>query len=914
MAGGQIGPTAQLANLVRAHRHRAGLTQQELAAKAGISLPALRDLEQGRRSCPRPRSLAALAEALDLDPLQVAGLTSSTVVERRPLAARAQDRPGPSPPVSSQGLWLGVLGPLEARLDGTSLPLGPPGRRAVLGLLTMDPGTVVRRDSIMDVLWGQDAPDTAGDLIQAHVSRLRKLLMPLGKGEEVITSVGRGYRLRLRTEQLDLLTFRTLAANAGTARAAGDDLVACDLYERALELWRGDPLADVDALADQPGVTQQRRQLTDVLLRYAELACCLGFHDRVLPRLDVLAAAEPLNESLHARLMIVLAGAGQQATALRVFDDLRRRLDREFGIYPSEELNDAHLRVLRQDIPLLRRSHGKRQAGQVEPAQLPAASRYFTGRDAERSVLADLLTRTRPQTGDVVIAALTGMAGIGKTALAVSWAHEVARQFPDGQLLVDLRGFCSVGSPLKPAEALYSLLAALGVPRSLIPVDTAGRTALYRATLARRRALIVLDNAVDAEQVRPLLPGSPGCLVLVTSRHRLTSLVAADGAYPIPLGGLTDGESYSLLARILGAERVIAEPTALARLIALCANLPLALCNAATRAAGRPGLPLATFVAEMEDERGRLDALDTGEPATSLRVVFSLSHARLSALASGMLQIVGMHPGPDLTVPAAVALSGLDRTRVHAAMSELCEEHLLTEHVPGRYTCHELVRAYAAESARTNIPESQRRAAVYRMLDYYLHTASAVSTLTFPQLAPRALERPSPEGLFAEYVRDAPRAKQWVKDEGSVLLALTGLAVEGRYHPHAWELPWAAGWFFSGEACWEKLADAQEAAVEIAGGLGDLAGAALAHHHLGWLRFWLGDDAGACRHIDRSMELATLLSAGRFRVPSELGVRGVRSRDAIPDALVRGGRALRLYQVKYEYVARPSPRREILES
>ena len=899
--GGDRESASRLADVVRVHRHKVGLTQQDLARKAGLSLAALRDLEQGRRSRPRSGSLAALAQALGLDSRQVAELATSAAAARRQRTALVHE-PDPSdagahwdPDTAEprQGLWLGVLGPMEASLDGTPLSLGPPGRRAMLGLLAMDPGGVVRRDTVMDVLWGQSAPSTAPSLIQAHVSRLRKLLAPGGNGNEVIASTGGGYRLQLRSEQLDLLTVKALAINAEAARGAGDDLMACDLYEQALALRRGDPLADLDVLHDQPGVADQRRQLADALLQYSEVACDLGFHDRVLPRLHALAAAEPLNERVHARLMIALAGAGQQAAAVRVYEDIRGRLDREFAIYPGEELADAHLRVLRQDIPVVRRSYGQPPSGPAVPRQLPASARYFTGRERECQMLSDLLVRASPEAGKVAVAALTGMVGVGKTALAVSWAHQVADRFPDGQLFVDLRGH--LDAPLEPAEVLRGFLVALGVPPTQLLEDTAERAALYRSTLASRRVLIVLDNARDAEQVRPLLPGSSSCPVLVTSRNRLTGLAAADGAHLLDLRGLTDGESYSLLARTLGAERVMAERAAVDELIALCARLPLALCNAVARAAVRPGLPLAMPVAEKRDKRGRLDALETGEPATSVRVVFSLSHARLSDLASGMFLMLGMQPGPEITVQAAAALAGLDRSRARVALAELCDEHLLTEQAPGRYACHELLHTYAAEAASTHVSEAEQRAAVYRMLDYYLHTASAVSVLLFPHLAPRALGGPRP-GVVPESIGDAGQAAQWALNERSALLAAIGQAVEGGYHPHAWELPWAAGWFLDGEECWRKLADAEEAALEIALRLGDLGGAALAHYHLGWLMLWLGEDTDACRHLDDFTRVATRLNGGRFQLPPDPGTEVVRSRDAIADTLVCAGRALRLYR------------------
>lgn len=345
----------RLADLIRAHRHRAGLTQQELAAKAGLSLAALRDLEQGRRSRPRRGSLAALADALGLDAIQAAELAAAAS-RRRLFTARESDPPHPGPPRapgstrSGSGIWLAVLGPLEAWRDGTPLHLGPPERRAVLGLLAAVPDAPVHRDTIIDTLWGRTPPDTAVSLVQAHISRLRKLFAPgAGQspaGDAVIASRAGCYRLRLPAQKLDLLTFRELAANAEAAWAAGDEPTACDLYEQALRLWRGDPLDGVDVLRDVPRIAELRRQLHDTLLRYAELACGRGLHDRIVPRLYALAAAEPLNERVHARLMIALAGAGQRAAAVRVYEDLRGRLDREFAIYPGEELVETHLRVL----------------------------------------------------------------------------------------------------------------------------------------------------------------------------------------------------------------------------------------------------------------------------------------------------------------------------------------------------------------------------------------------------------------------------------------------------------------------------------------------------------------------------------------------------------------------------------------
>jgi DNA-binding SARP family transcriptional activator len=893
-------PGSRFGALVREYRREAGLTQHELAARAGLSVAALRDIEQSRRRRPRTSSLDGLVNAFGLDPEQAANLVSVG----RDLAGSRLPRPdtgtaGQAEP--ARGLWLSALGSLEAWRDGTPLSLGPPTQRAVLGLLLLAPGALMRRDTIIDVLWGEEPPRTAVGLLQAHVSRLRKVLEPrkcAAGGDGVLNSSSGAYRLTLSSNELDLLVYQDLAARAAAARAAGDDVTACELYEHAVGLCRGDPLADLDLLSKHPSVILLRQQLTGVLLRYAEVACALGRYRRVLPRLQILAAAEPLNEPAHARLMIALAGAGQQAAAIRVYEDLRLRLDRELGLYPGVELAEAHLRVLCQEIRgrASKRAPARRPVpAHVVPRQLPAASRYFLGRAAELDALSGLLGPPAAEGDGVVIAALTGMAGIGKTALAVHWAHRAADRFPDGQLFVNLRGFSPVGVPLTPADAVSGFLAALGVPPERIPVDMAGQAALYRSLLAGRRMLIMLDNALDAEQIRSLLPGSPGCLVLVTSRNRLTGLAAAEGAHLLTLGVMEAGESRDLLTRILGAGRAVPEPAAVSELIVRCACLPLALCDVAARAAARPGVPLAALAAEMRDARGRLDALETGEPATSVRMVFSWSRARLSEPAARMFRLIAWHPGPDITVPAAASMAGLPRELAYLALAELSDGHLVNEHAPGRYTCHDLLRAYAQDGAPAH-SDDERRAAVHRALDHYLRTASTASAVIYPYYTQLARDQPR-SGVLPEEVGDIGQAVEWFENERQVLLAAMSQAAGEGYAPHAWALPWAAGLFFRGEPYWRKFAAAQESALAVAAELGDLTGQTLARFHLALLRFWLGEHAGACHHLDGAIELAREL--GDRRLHALIGLtraRVLQSQDRMTEATAQAGQALRLYR------------------
>jgi DNA-binding SARP family transcriptional activator len=868
--------------LVRAYRQDAGLTQRELAAKAGLSVAALRDFEQSRRCRPRPHSLAGLADALGLDPDQVAGLARAASLPRRRSAAVPAVRPPlddlDSPreahsPGQGKGLWLAALGPLEASMDGTPLYLGPPARRAVLGLLLMAPGTLVRRDTMIDVLWGDSPPRTSVGLVQAHVSRIRKLLDSRdrdGSDEGVVDSVRGAYRLSLSDAEVDLLAFRNLAARGAALRASGDDATAMECYEHAMGLWRGEPLADVDVLSDHPGITAVRQELIEVLLRYADVASELGQDSRVLPRLQALADAEPLNEPAHARLMIALAGSGRQAAAIRAYEDMRSRLNRELGIGPGEELEEGYVRVLRQDVrPGNRERVTVRRpalSGTVDvvPRQLPSAPRYIIGRASELAALSALLEANPRQANGVVIASVTGMAGIGKTALALHWAHLVAKRFPDGQLFVNLRGSGPSGTPLMPADAVRGFLAALGVPPARIPPGDDAQAALYRSLLADRRMLIVLDNALDAEQVRPLLPGSPECLVLVTSRNRLTGLAAADGSQLMMLGVLSEAESHDLLAMSLGGKRASAEPFAVSELIALCGRLPLALCDAAARASARPALPLSAIVAEMRDARRRLDVLETGESATSVRMVFSWSRAKLGERASRMFRLLGIYPGPDITDLVAASLTGITPEEAYQALAELCDEHLLTEYVPGRYICHDLLRSYAVEEAMTRESEADRRAAMRRVLDHYLHAASVASGFLCPASTEVARPRP-PQGVLLEEIGGPAQAAEWFENERHVLFTMIGQAAEGGYAPYAWDLPLVAGWYFQGEACWQRLAAAQEAALEIADRLGDLIGLATARQHLGWLRFLLGDIAAAGHHLDEAIRLAGALGDRRLR-------------------------------------------------
>jgi tetratricopeptide (TPR) repeat protein len=475
------------------------------------------------------------------------------------------------------------------------------------------------------------------------------------------------------------------------------------------------------------------------------------------------------------------------------------------------------------------------------PAQLPPAVTGFVGRTCHLDTLTALLDADEPT---VVITAIAGTAGVGKTALAVHWAHRVADRFPDGQLYVDLRGFDAGGTPVEPAVAVRGLLDGLQVPTQHVPADLATQTALYRSLLAGRRILLVLDNARDAEQVRPLLPGTPGCLAVVTSRNQLTGLVAAVGAHPLILDVLSAAEARELLARRLGADRAAAEPDAIDEIITRCARLPLALAIVAARAANVPHVPLRALVTELGDAHGPLDALAGGDPASDVRAVFSWSYRTLSPGAARLFRLLGLHPGPDIAAPAAASLAGLPLPQVPPMLAELTRIHLIVERSHGRYALHDLLHAYAAEQAQLIDTDEQRHAATRRMLDHYLHTAHAADRLLSPTRDPITLT-PARSGVTLSEITDHERAIAWFTAEHAVLLTAVDYAVTTGFDTHTWQLAWTLDTFLHRQGHRHDRAAAASAGVTAAHRSADPSVQARAHRLLALAYTRLGrlDDA-----------------------------------------------------------------------
>jgi tetratricopeptide (TPR) repeat protein/transcriptional regulator with XRE-family HTH domain len=531
------------------------------------------------------------------------------------------------------------------------------------------------------------------------------------------------------------------------------------------------------------------------------------------------------------------------------------------------------------------------------PRQLPAAIADFTGRAAEIETLTRLLDGADGSApGTVVISAIGGTAGVGKTALALRWAHQVAHRFRDGQLHVNLRGFDPSGVPTNPAEAIRGFLDALGVPPERVPPAPDAQAGLYRSLLPDKRMLIVLDNARDEQQVRPLLPASPGSLVLVTSRNQLAGLAAADGARLVSLDVLTHAEAVQLLRSRIGAGRAAGEPDAIAEIARLCACLPLALAVAGSRAAARPAFPLAALAAELRETATRLDALDSGDPSASVRAVFSWSYCQLSDAAARMFRLLGLHPGPDISVPAAASLAAISEPAARRLLRELVRDCLIAEHDPGRYAFHDLLRTYATAQARDCDSENDRAAASGRVLDHYLHTAGA-GTLQLRQSGePLVLAAPSP-GTLVGQLGGYQQALAWFEAEHRVLLAAVTFAAESGFDRHAWQLARAITEFLYIRGHYREWAASQRAALGAATRLGDVTAQAVCSRITANASIHLGDYDQALEYCTTSLRLYRQLGddIGEIlvlRTLCSLAVRQAR----YADALGYSEQALRLHQ------------------
>jgi DNA-binding SARP family transcriptional activator/tetratricopeptide (TPR) repeat protein len=787
-----------------------------------------------------------------------------------------------------------VLGSIEVGIDGRSVPLGHARQRDVLAVLLADANHPVTADQLVDRVWGERQPKQARATLYGYLSRLRDTLATLPEAN-IVRRPG-SYVLDIADPTIvDLHAFRRLVQQA---RAAGDD-DALLLLDQALRLWRADAFATLDT----PWINALRDTLDEerfaAELDLAELRLRGGQHATLLPELSARAAAHPLDERVASQMMLALHRNGRSADALDHSRRFRDRLSGELGIRPGEILRATESAIRQPDLAPAPTPPVPRAGPTTVPAQLPLVVSSFAGRESALAQLDALLPGSDPpRSPAVVVSVVSGTAGVGKTTLAVHWARRAREAFPDGQLYVNLRGFDPDGSQVSPLEAVRGFLDALGMPPARIPHGLEAQTGLYRSLLADKRVLVLLDNARDAEQVRPLLPGAPHCLTLVTSRNPLTGLAATEGAHLLRLDLLPPDQARDLLVGRLGEHRIADEPDAVEAIVNRCTGLPLALAVTAAHAAAQPQIPLSVLAEELREAENRLDTLDGGDPVTQLRAVFSWSYRTLTPEAARLFRLLGVHPGPDITAPAAASLAGAAPELTRTMLAELMQAHLLTERAPGRFSFHDLLRAYAVELARATEGDDGRRAATHRILDHYLHTAHLADQLLGPP-RDRIAPAPAQPGVVHEHPADYRQALAWLTDEHTVLLSAFRQAIEVGLDTHVWQLAAVLAAFHQRRALWCDWVATHSAALAAGHRLGDRAAMACAHRNLGSAYSFLGRYTEAPNHLEQALVLCGELGDQRGQAQAHLVLGSCRSRQNRPDdALVQAGKALELFRAQ----------------
>jgi DNA-binding SARP family transcriptional activator/Tfp pilus assembly protein PilF len=776
-------------------------------------------------------------------------------------------------------LHIGVLGPLQVLIGNRTVPIRAGRLRALLAVLAMSAGRPAAPERLATAVWGEELPGDGRRSVQLYITRLRSLL-----GADAIRTGPEGYILT--ADEVDALRFIQLLDDAAAQSDRHKELASLD---DALKLWRGAPFEGLRAIwLEQVEAPRLIDRYLAAAERSIDLNLAMGRSAEVLGQLRELTVSYPLHERFWGQLMIALYRTGRQAESLATYQRLYRLLAEDLGLRPGGAIQELHQRILIGDS-MLGTSSSQTAAIQV-PRQLPAVAAEFSGRSKSIAQLDELLRRVGDKT---TVAVIAGGAGVGKTTLALHWAHRVADRFPDGQLFVDLRGFGPSGQASKPLETIRGLLEAFGVSPSAAATDMSAQIGLYRSMLARRRVLIVLDNAVNAEQVRPLLPGGPGCLVVVTTRNEMPGLIS-DGGHPVTLDALTPEESRQLLALRLGFERVEAEPQAVEQIIKICAGLPLALSIAAARGAMLPQFDLEA-VADTLLERCSLDALATPDASTDIRALFSWSYNALSAEAQRLFRILSLHRGVDIGAAAAASLAGIPPAVVGPVLQELRMAHLLTEHLPGRFSFHELLRAYSAELLRENESDVERGEAERRLLDHYLHTAGEAALLIEPLRDPIRFT-PHRGGVTPEEFRDREQALLWFHNERSALVAMVDQAHASGHDTHAWQLAWALADYLQWRGCWHDRIVTLQTALASTRRLRNRTEQARAHRCLGTAYTKIGQYERAHNNLRQALELYLELDdpTGQVRTHQSLSSVLEQQKDHTA-ALSHVERAMELY-------------------
>ncbi|EFE68847.1 transcriptional regulator [Streptomyces viridosporus ATCC 14672] len=696
---------------------------------------------------------------------------------------RVPEQRRPGSPAEPAALRFSVLGPVRAWRGDEPVNTGSPQQRALLTALLLREGRTATAAELIDALWGEEPPQQALAAVRTYASRLRKVLDP-----GVLVSESGGYAVRgLGEGALDLAVAQERAAQAEKARNTGDLCHAREVLGRALSLWDGETLAGVPG----PYAEAQRVRLEEWRLQLLESRLDMdldqGCHAEAVSELTALTAAHPLRERLRELLMLALYRSGRQAEALAVYADTRRLLADELGVDPRPDLQELQQRILRADPGLAEPSTPSAEpaAALVRPAQLPATVPDFTGRASFVRELGEVLASASGSEGRVMaVSALAGIGGVGKTTLAVHMAHEARSAFPDGQLYVDLQG--TGPRAAEPETVLGSFLRALGTADSAIPDSLEERAALYRSVLDGRKVLVLLDNARDAAQVRPLLPGTAGCAALVTSRVRMVDLA---GAHLVDLDVMAPDEALTLFTKIVGEERVASERKAALDVVAACGFLPLAIRIAASRLAARRTWTVSVLAAKLADERRRLDELQAGDLA--VKATFELGYGQLEPAQARAFRLLGLADGPDISLAAASAVLDLPPEDTEDLLESLVDTSLLESAAPGRYRFHDLVRLYARACAeRDEHPPSEREAALSRLLDFYLATAAGVYAIERP--GDRLVDDLEPTEYPGLRFANGSAALDWLYSEASPLLACVRQATEAGRLRRGVDLLWAA--------------------------------------------------------------------------------------------------------------------------
>jgi DNA-binding SARP family transcriptional activator/tetratricopeptide (TPR) repeat protein len=733
-----------------------------------------------------------------------------------------------------------VLGGIEVSLDGDQIDVGPARQQCVLAALLVDANSVVSAERLIDRVWGDHPPLRARTSLHSYLTRLRRAL---ATAPVSITRRAGNYVLNVDEQNVDMHRFRDLL---GRVRATADDARALALIEQALGLWRGEAFSGLDTPWLHSIRTTLERERLEAAHEYVDLLLRQGRHAVLLPELRTRVEHNPLDERLAGQLMLAFYRSGRQADALAVFQDTRRRLGTELGLEPGPELRRLQEQILHSAPDL-----------EVAPARelvprnnLPGDVPDFTGREAEMVRLLAAVPRDGVPGVAVVIEAIDGMAGVGKTALAVHHAHRLTDHYPDAQLFVDLHGHTAHQTPTDPMTALDALLRAWGVPGDQIPQRLEERAARWRAELADRKAVIILDNAANAAQIRPLLPGGARCLTLITSRLRLVDL---DVARVLSLDVLPQGDAITMFLRVVDDRRSGLDSSAVEEVVALCGNLPLAIRIAGARLRTRPAWTARHLADRLRDRHRRLTELAAGD--RSVAAAFSLSYQHLTSSQQRMFRLLGLHCGPDTDSYAAASLAGIDLNTAERLLEELVDAHLLDQPRPVRYRFHDLLRHHADTTAHaTETPDAQRDS-LTRLVDFYLHTAFRANRLLDSQRAPIQLRAPE-AGCVLRRLESISAAMTWFEVEHDNLLAVQNLAAERNWHLQAWQLAWTLSTFHQRRGRLQDYMVAWQVGLAASACLSDTAAQMQAHRFLGHACGRLGRHGDSIEHHQRALALA----------------------------------------------------------